>query len=82
MHVAIFPRSVSMERMGDSQDRPQLLAYGPSSFSRTLDLQPDDFNQVGDTAHIISIILLASEPIDLNGNGRVRLLLKSRTSGC
>ena len=61
-------------------DDGQLLADSSGSLGGAFDLQSDDFNQVWDTAHIIGVILIAGEPVDLDGNGGIRFLLKTSQS--
>lgn len=61
-------------------DDGQLLTDGSGSLGGAFDLQSDDFNQVWDAAHIIGVILIAGEPVDLDGNSGIRFLLKRSQS--
>ena len=57
-------------------DDGQLLTDSSGSLGGTFALQSNDFDQVWDAAHIVGVILIAGEPVDLNGNGGIRFLLK------
>ena len=61
-------------------DDGQLLTDSSGSLGGAFDLQSDDFNQVWDPAHIIGVILIAGEPVDLNGDGGVRFFLEMSQS--
>ena len=54
----------------------QLLSDCSGSFGGTFGLQSYDFYQVGDTTHVIGIVLLAGQSVDLDRDGRVGFLLQ------
>lgn len=54
----------------------QFLSNRSCGFGRTFCLQPDDFNQVYNTGHVIPFILLACQAVDLDRDGGVWFFLE------